>query len=113
MTVTTARNVAEVEGLIRARAHERVASIFAVDPKTLRPSLAFGKDLKCTFVSDFRSNEFDRLDRDIKDVADRKTRQRLGEGELVIRTVGDYCDHMVACFATNPDEVARLLDLNR
>lgn len=109
----TPLSAAQVEALIRARAHARIATVFAIIPEEMRNSSAFGEDLRCSFVSDFRSNEFDRLDQDIKDVADRETRQRLANGELVIRTVGDYCDHMVRCFATNPTEVARLLEIDQ
>jgi hypothetical protein len=71
----------------------------------------FGKDLKPSFVSDFKDNELDRLDYDIKDVADRAVRKQLESGNLVIRTVADYCDHMVRCFRANPQEVSRVLSL--
>lgn len=101
------------EDVIRARALGRVAAVFSIDTATLDPAWEFGKALNCSFVSDFRFNEFDRLDQDIKDVADRETRRRMARGELVIRTVEDYCDHMVACFTRNPDEVRRVLGLER
>ncbi len=103
----------DLEERVRAQAIGRVATVFAIDPAALDPAWEFGQELTCSFVSDFRFNEFDRLDQDIKDVADRETRCRLASGELVIRTVEDYCDHMVACFATNPDEVRRVLGLDR
>lgn len=99
------------EKVIRERAHARVARVFGLAADALQPGAEFGKELKASFVSDFRHNEFDKLDQDIKDVADRATRKRLGSGELVIRTVADYVDHRVACYATNPREVARLLGL--
>lgn len=111
--MTTAGKAAEIESIIRARAHARVASIFKLEPQALRPSSAFGHDLHCTFVSDFRANEYDRLDQDIKDVADRETRRRLATGELVIRTVAEYCDDLVTCFATRPGEVVHLLELDK
>jgi hypothetical protein len=94
------------------RAHARVAQVFGMAPDALPLGAEFGKDLKSSFVSDFRFNEFDKIDQDIKDVADRATRKRLGNGELVIRTVVDYCDYMVACYATNPRDVACLLGLD-
>ena len=103
--------MAQIEQIIRDRARVRVARVFGLDPEALSLSAEFGGELKSSFVSDFRFNEFDKIDQDIKDVADRATRKRLGSGELVIRTVADYCDHMVACYAKNPKEVARLLDL--
>lgn len=111
MTAAAGIGLSWIEESIRESARARVAGIFQLTPDALPLSAEFGKDLKASFVSDFRFNEFDKLDQDIKDVADRATRKRLGSGELVIRTVADYCDHMVACYATNPREVARLLDL--
>ena len=108
---TTGIDASRIEGVIRERAHARVAQLFNLAPAALPLGAEFAKDLKASFVSDFRHNEFDKLDQDIKDVADRATRKRLGSGELVIRTVADYCDHMVACYATNPRDVARVLDL--
>lgn len=101
----------QLEQVIRDRARTRVARCFGVEPEALQPDAAFGKELKASFVSDFRHNEFDKIDQDIKDVADRATKKRLGSGELVIRTVADYVDHMVACYATNPREVACVLGL--
>lgn len=63
-------------------------------------------------MSDFNSNEFDLIDDDIKGVADRELLNDMSRGELVIRSVGDYCDHMVRCSARKPKEVARLLRLS-
>jgi hypothetical protein len=111
MTPAKGPDLPQVEGVIRGRAHARVAQVFGLAPDALRLEAEFGKDLKASFVSDFRFNEFDKIDQDIKDVADRATRKRLGNGELVIRTVADYCDYMVACYATNPSNVARVLGL--
>lgn len=96
---------------IRGRARARVAKAFGLSANELPLKAEFGKDLDASFVSNFRFNEFDRLDFDIRDVADRATLRRLEDGSLMIRTVADYCEHMVACYATNPREVLRLLDL--
>lgn len=96
---------------IRNRAHARIAQVFGMAPEALSSSAEFGKDLKASFVSDFKHNEFDKIDHDIKDVADRAIRKQLESGELVIRTVADYCDHMVRCHEKNPEEVKRLLSL--
>lgn len=111
MSPAAGTGLAAVEQIIRDRAHARVAQVFGLAPAALPLSAEFGKDLKASFVSEFRFNEFDKIDQDIKDVADRATRKRLGSGDLVIHTVADYCDHMVACYATNPRDVARLLNL--
>jgi hypothetical protein len=109
MTGTAGIDLPQAETVIRDRARARVAEVFGLALDALQMETEFGKDLKASFVSEFRFNEFDKIDQDIKDVADRATRKRLGSGELVIRTVADYCDHMVACYATNPREVARVL----
>ena len=111
MTSAAGGGLSQAEGIIRDRAHARVAQVFGLVRDALPLGAEFGKDLKASFVSDFRFNEFDKIDQDIKDVADRATRKRLGNGELVIRTVADYCDHMVVCYGTNPREVERLLGL--
>jgi hypothetical protein len=105
------RLVEPIEETIRDRARARVAQVFGLTPEALSLSAEFGKDLKPSFVSDFKDNELDRLDHDIKDVADRAVRKQMESGKLVIRTVGDYCDHMVHCFRVNPEEVSRLLGL--
>lgn len=112
MTLVTRNDLSSVENYIRRRALARIAQVFGVAVDTLPLEAEFGKDLKASLVSNFRFNEFDKIDQDIKDVADRATRKRLGNGELVIRTVADYCDHMVACHATNPLDVERLLGLD-
>jgi predicted transcriptional regulator len=103
--------VSPAELAIRDQARARVAQVFGLTPDAVPQGAEFGKDLKATFSSDFRFNEFDKIDQDIKDVADRATRKRLASGDLVIRTVADYCDHMVVCYATNPRDVVRVLGL--
>jgi hypothetical protein len=112
MTAAPGIDLSQVEATIRDRSRSRVAEVFGLALDALRLEAEFGKDLKASFVSDFRHNEFDKIDQDIKDVANRATRKRLASGELVIRTVADYADHMVACYATNPGEVARVLGLD-
>ena len=49
------------------------------------------------------------MDHDIRDVADKHVVKELGSGTLVIRTVGDYCDHMVRCYRTKPKDVIYIL----
>jgi hypothetical protein len=101
------------EEKIRQYARVRVADLFNVQPDALPLEAAFGEALKASFVSDFKANEFEQLDRDIKDVADRQILKELSSGTLVIRTVGDYCDHMVRCYRVNPKEVMRVLRIDR
>lgn len=97
--------------LVRAAAQGRLASIFRVSATTLSTDLRFGYDLKASFVSNFRRNELDRINDDIRDVADREILKELSSGRLTISTVGDYCDHMVRCSKTKPIEVKRIVDV--
>ncbi|WP_211441781.1 hypothetical protein [Collimonas humicola] len=99
------------EKIIRERAFARIAEIFNVPIGLLRQDAKFGEDLKASFVSDFRHNEFDRVDQDIHDVADRKITKELSKGIVIIRTVEEYCDHMVRCHETKPEDVNRILRL--
>jgi hypothetical protein len=75
----------------------------------LKDEMRFGDDLKASFVSDWRHNEFDQVLHDIRDVADAETLRVLDAGTLVIRTVGDFCDHMVRCYKTSPRAVEAAL----
>lgn len=86
---------AELESEIRQWAFQRIAWIFSISAESLQPQWTFGVELKSSFRSDFRRNEYDHLSDDIHDVADRATLRLFAEGELVIRTVGDYCQLMV------------------
>ncbi len=101
----------EVETTIRRHALQRLASVFNVYIDALPLGARFGEDLKARPVSDFKANEFDIIDGDIKDVADKPLLKAMSRGDLEIRTVADYCDHMVRCYATKPKDVARLLSL--
>lgn len=101
------------EASIRKHALTRLAGIFGMSELSLVPTAQFGRELKATSRSDFQRNEFDVIDDDIKDVADRQTRKALADGILTISTVKDYCDHMVRCNAVNPSEVGRILGLAR
>lgn len=80
-----------------------------LDHYTLTLNAEFGQELEASFVSAWKANEFDRLDDDIHDVADRQILKELGSGALVIRTVGDYCEHMVRCYQTKPQDVIHVL----
>lgn len=99
------------EQIIRERAFARIAEIFNIPIEQLQLNSKFGEDLKASFVSDFRANEFDIVDQDIHDAADRKITSELSSGRLTIRTVKEYCDHMVRCYATRPAEINRILRL--
>jgi len=99
------------EQIIRERALLRISEIFNIPIQDVRLDSKFGEDLKASFVSDFRYNEFDRVDQDIHDVADRKITKELREGIITIRTVGEYCDYMVRCYETKPEDVNKILRL--
>lgn len=99
----------DVEKWIWDAAMKRVAEVFAISLDDLRPELKFDEDFKCSFVSDFRRNEFDMIRGDIDDVADRKVAKELASGALVITTVGDYCRHMVRCYEVKPEDVKHVL----
>ena len=99
------------EQIIREHALARIAEIFGIPVTMLRQDTKFGEDLKASFRSDFRFNEFDKVDFDIRDVADRKITKELNKGEATIYTVGDYCDHMVRCYETKPEDVSIILRL--
>lgn len=88
----------------------RLSQIFRLPVVDIAPGMRFGDDLKASFVSDFRRNELDRVNDDIRDVADRSITKELGSGELTVRSVGDYCDHMVRCSKSRPKDVQRVLD---
>lgn len=94
---------------IRDRAILRLAEIFHMPTSDMQSELRFGIDLRASFVSDFRRNELDIVSDDIHDVADRSIAKEFESGQLVIKTVGDYCDHMVRCSKVNPKDVNHLL----
>lgn len=97
---------------IRQLALMRIADVFNKELSNLALDAVFGVDLKASFVSYFKENEFGLLIDDVRDVADRSILKELDSEVLVIRTVGDYCEHMVRCYRTKPDEVARILNLD-
>jgi hypothetical protein len=99
------------EELIRQHALLRLAKVFRVPIESLSLDMRFGEELKAGPVSHFKENEFDAIDNDIKDVANKQILKDFSRGSLEIRTVANYCDHMVQCYAIKPVEVARLLHL--
>ncbi|SHG20738.1 hypothetical protein SAMN04487965_3530 [Microbulbifer donghaiensis] len=94
---------------LRLAAKLRVARLFNLNPDALSFDMVFGEDLKASFISNFKANEFDQLDYDIRDVADHQVLKELASGTLVIRTVGDYCEHMIRCYRAKPKDVNRVL----
>jgi hypothetical protein len=94
---------------IREAALLRIARLFGMKPGSVLMSAQFERDFAVSFVSDFKRNEFDRLLDDIRDVADRAILRQIESGALVISTVGEYCEHMVRCYKTRPDEVVSVL----
>lgn len=94
---------------LRRAAKLRVAQLFNMNPDALRHDFVFGEDLKASYVSDWKANEFDLIYDDICDVSDRNNWKALSSGVLVIRTVGDYCEYMVRCYRIKPKEVIRVL----
>lgn len=99
------------EDVIRLHALRHLAAVFRVPESSLSNDARFGQELKAAPASDFKANEFDIIDDDIKDVADKRLLKEMAQGLLVIQTVGDYCEHMVRCSALKPKEVARILRL--
>lgn len=99
--------------VIRKHSVHRLTKIFKVGEQTLVPGARFGHELAATSRSDFGRNEFDLVDDDIKDVSDNRTRKALAKGSLLIETVNDYCEHMIRCYRSRPDEVAHVLGLPR
>ncbi len=99
------------ESIVRKYALRRLAAVFGVAESEISPDAKFGRELKANGRSDFKLNEFDLIDDDIKDVADADTRRRLANGAFEVATVRDYCDHMVRSSTTNARMVARVLGL--
>ncbi|WP_338525131.1 hypothetical protein NUH87_05675 [Pseudomonas batumici] len=99
----------DIEKRIWDAAMRRVAAVFGIALDALRLEQKFGEDLKSSFVSNFKRNEFDLINDDIYDVVDRKVAKDIASGALVIRTVEDYCRYMVRCYETNPKAVRQVL----
>ena len=99
------------EEAIRRQSLRHLAEVFGVSEASIALNARFGQELKSNPASDFSKNQFDIIDNDIKDVADKKILKELEKGKLVIQTVGDYCEHMVRCSNKNPEEVIRILRL--
>ena len=97
--------------VVRRHSLRHLAEVFGVSEASLSLDARFGHELKANPASDFKANQFDIIDGDIKDVADKRLLKEMAQGTLVIQTVGDYCEHMVRCSGINPEEVVRVLRL--
>ena len=97
---------------IALAARQKIAKVFGVQADGVRPEYVFGEDLKSSSRSDFKYNEFDQMLHDIRDVADRQVLKEIDSGALEIRTVAEYCDHMVRCYSTNEKAVTDVLGLS-
>ncbi len=91
--------------------YKKIAEIFKLPVEKIKPDDVFGKDILCTpITSEFKENEFDVMLFDIRYVADPKTIKQLNNGGLVIKTVNDYCKHMVHCHHKRPNRVIDTLE---
>jgi len=103
--------MSNINEIIRRYALMRISKIFNIQVESLTNKSRFGEELKVSFVSDFRYNEFDQVDDDIHSVADRRISKEMSAGMLIIGTVGDYCEHMVRCYKTKPNDVKEVLGI--
>lgn len=101
-----------LEEVIRKYAFIRLTKIFHIPENSLSLSDRFGEELKSTYISDFKSNEFDFVLDDIKDVATKDILKMIKDGTYEIRTVEDYCNHMIICASKKTEEVIRILDIS-
>ena len=91
----------------------RIARVFSVPIQDVRPEHVFGADLQGRAKSDFSYGPLDHILHDIRDVADGETLKAMNAGAFEIRTVEDYCCHMVRSYKTNRKEVVATLKLGR
>lgn len=99
------------EEVVRRHSRRHLAEVFGVPETSLSLDARFGQELRANPASDFKANQFDIVDGDIKDVADKRLLKEMAQGKLVIQTVGDYCEHMVRCSSINPEVIVRVLRL--
>ncbi|WCM91432.1 hypothetical protein M5C99_13550 [Acidovorax sp. NCPPB 2350] len=99
------------EEVIHSHSLKHLAEVFGVPEASLALDARFGEELKADPASDFKANQFDIIDGDIKDVADKQLLKEMEQGKLIIRTVHDYCQYMIKCSRINPKKVALVLGL--
>jgi hypothetical protein len=105
--------MSDIDERIRKFALLRIAKIFNVSVDSLRQENKFGEDLKASSSPGlFKRNEYDQIEDDIYDVANRQVYKEVSSGNLTIQTVGDYCDHMIRCYEIKPADVKHVLEMN-
>lgn len=89
---------------------QRIAAVFGTPVEQLRRDGYLALILKSSFRSDFAFEaDFDVINDDIHDVADRDTLRLLDEGRLVISTIGEYCEYMASMSQKNARAVRDVL----
>ena len=92
---------------------KRIAQIFKIPADSIQLDYEIGEELKASFQSDWAYNEHDKILHDIQDVADRNIMKEIYASNMTIKTVRDYCNHMLRCYQTAPKEVIYTLKLNK
>jgi len=104
--------MSEIDECVRKFALLRIAKVFNVSVDSLRLENKFGEELKARSSSGiFKKNEYDQIENDIYDVANRQAYKKLSSGNLMIRTVGDYCDYMIRSYEVKPTDVKHVLEI--
>lgn len=98
----------EANEAIRQKAFQRLANIFKIPIDSLHGEMQF-QDLNPSFISIIKRNEFDIIHDDIRDVASAQIIKKLQNGDLEIKTIDDYVDHMISCYSENPKMVINVL----
>ena len=96
---------------IRKLALERLAYIFSVPASMIESTWQFGEELKASFRSEWRENELDIILDDINYVANSIDKKMIKNGELTIKTVGDYLDFMTTCAVRDDKSKRKVLSV--
>ena len=93
---------------------QRISRFFGIPVEHVHAAQVFGTDLRDrSEKSDFRYGALDHILHDIHDVADKETLAAINAGAFEVRTVDDYCNHMIRCYQTNENAVATTLERDR
>ena len=104
--------MSNIDEQIRKFSLLRIAKIFNVSVDSLSQENKFGYDLKASSSPGlFRRNEYEQIENDIYDVANKQVYKEITSGNLTIQTVGEYCDHMVRCYGIKPADVRHVLEM--
>lgn len=102
------------EKIVREFALKRIADVFNVSVEAFSGEAVFGEQLTATRRPGlFKRNEYDSIYDDILDVCYRAKYKEISSGNLVIRSVDDYCDHMIQCYKKNSKDVIATLNIPR